>query len=77
MKKKNSLKKIQKKQEKYKSNNNQKISDLKMKLNIKRILKKVKVWISNIKMGKRNWTKNLKKVRKKIKKCLWLRKSFS
>ena len=52
MKKKNSLKKIQKKQEKYKSNNNQKISDLKMKLNIKKTLKKVKVWISNIKMGK-------------------------
>ena len=50
--KKNNLKLNQKKLEKFKSNNNKKISDLKMKSSRKKILKKVKIWISNIKMEK-------------------------
>ena len=50
--KKNNLKLNQKKLGKFKSNNNKKISDLKMKSSRKKILKKVKIWISNIKMEK-------------------------
>ena len=50
--KKNNLKQYYKKQGKFRSNNNKKISDLKMKSSRKKILKKVKIWISNIQMAK-------------------------